>query len=141
MPGPAPVEYSPFISFGMPQANSTTSRPRWMSPRESASVLPCSDESSAARLSNSLCTSSRNLNMTRARRRNRDGVVDLGMPGEGDLGLHLPGIGIEHVAMARGNALDGLAADEVADLAHPRLTLFYAGAFSRQVFAGAPVKT
>ena len=43
MPGPAPSEYSPFSRCGMPQANSTTSRPRWMSPLESAKVLPCSD--------------------------------------------------------------------------------------------------
>src|SRR5215467_702933 len=39
-----------------------------MSPLESASVLPCSDERSLARLSNSRCRSSRNLNITRARR-------------------------------------------------------------------------
>src|ERR1700716_4357860 len=39
-----------------------------MSPLESAKVLPCSEESSRARLSNSFCTSSRNLNITRARR-------------------------------------------------------------------------
>ena len=48
MPGPAPSVYSPFNACGMPQANSTTSRPRWMSPRESATTLPCSDESSTA---------------------------------------------------------------------------------------------
>src|SRR4029077_4803003 len=68
MPGPAPSLYSPFIKLGMPQANSTTSRPRWMSPLESAKVLPCSDESSRARSSYSPWISSKNLNMTRARR-------------------------------------------------------------------------
>src|SRR6516162_1882411 len=68
IPGPAPSVNSPFIRCGMPQANSTTSSPRWMSPLESAKVLPCSEESSLARLSNSLCASSRNLNRTRARR-------------------------------------------------------------------------
>ena len=68
MPGPALSLNSPFIRCGMPQANSTTSSPRWMSPLESAMVLPCSEESSLARLSNSFCTSSRNLNSTRARR-------------------------------------------------------------------------
>ena len=52
----------------MPQANSTTSSPRWMSPLESAKVLPCSDESSRARSSYSAWISSRNLNSTRARR-------------------------------------------------------------------------
>ena len=39
-----------------------------MSPLESTKVLPCSEESSRARLSYSACTSSRNLNITRARR-------------------------------------------------------------------------
>ena len=68
MPGPALSLNSPFSRCGMPQANSTTSSPRWMSPLESAKVLPCSEESSRARLSNSFCTSSRNLNITRARR-------------------------------------------------------------------------
>ncbi len=68
MPGPAPSLYSPFIRFGMPQANSTTSRPRWMSPLASAKVLPCSEESNRARSSYSPWISSKNLNMTRARR-------------------------------------------------------------------------
>ena len=68
MPGPAPSVYSPFSRCGMPQANSTTSRPRWMSPRASGKVLPCSEDSSLARSSYSFCTSSRNLNITRARR-------------------------------------------------------------------------
>src|SRR5438552_3845491 len=36
MPGPAPSVYSPFIRCGMPQANSTTSSPRWISPLVSA---------------------------------------------------------------------------------------------------------
>ena len=52
--------------------------------------------------------------------RNRDGVRDLGALGEGDLGLHLAGIGIEHVAGAAGSAGDLLAADEMADLTHRR---------------------
>ena len=68
MPGPALSLNSPLSRCGMPQANSTTSSPRWMSPLESAKVLPCSEESSLARLSYSFCTSSRNLNSTRARR-------------------------------------------------------------------------
>ena len=68
IPGPAPRLYSPFKACGMPQANSTTSRPRWMSPRESASTLPCSEERSRARLSISASTSSLKRNMTRARR-------------------------------------------------------------------------
>src|ERR1039458_2928594 len=63
----------------MPQANSTTSSPRWMSPRASGSVLPCSDESSLARLSYSFCTSSRNLNITRARRCGLGSQYNIGM--------------------------------------------------------------
>ena len=47
-----------------------------------------------------------------------DGLLDLGFAGEGDLGLHLSGVGIEHVAAPAGAALDLLAADKVADLAH-----------------------
>jgi hypothetical protein len=52
----------------MPQANSITSRPRWMSPRLSASTLPCSLESRAARGSMLASTSRLNSNITRARR-------------------------------------------------------------------------
>ena len=51
-----------------------------------------------------------------------DGVLDLGMLGERDLGLHLAGIGIEDVAEPPGGALDRLAADEMADLAHESLS-------------------
>ena len=47
-----------------------------------------------------------------------DGVLDLGMLGERDLGLHLAGIGIEDVAEPSGGPLDVLAADEMADLTH-----------------------
>ena len=102
-----------------------------MSPLASAKVLPCSEDSSWARSSYSAWTSSRNLNITRAR---RCGLVaaqagcaaaalamaclDLGLAGERDLGLHLAGIGIEHVAQSAGGALDLLAADEMADLTH-----------------------
>src|SRR5262245_36231929 len=68
MPGPALSLNSPLSRCGMPHANSTTSSPRWISPLESAMVLPCSEDKSWARLSNSFCTSSRNLNRTRARR-------------------------------------------------------------------------
>src|ERR1700726_2386699 len=68
MPGPAPSLYSPFIRCGIPQANSTTSRPRWMSPLASAKVLPCSEDNSRARSSYSPWISSKNLNMALARR-------------------------------------------------------------------------
>ena len=102
-----------------------------MSPLESAKVLPCSEESSRARSSYSAWISSRNLNITRARRCGLvaaqagegglgvgDRLLDLGLAGEGDLGLHLAGVGVEHVAVPAGRALDLLAADEMADLTH-----------------------
>src|SRR5262249_52017086 len=68
MPGPALSLNSPLSIWGIPQANSTTSSPRWMSPLEAAMVLPCWEERSRARLSISFCASSRNLKSTRARR-------------------------------------------------------------------------
>ena len=52
-----PSEYSPFRSWGMPQANSTTSMPRAISPLASGIVLPCSADSIAA--SSSVCALSR----------------------------------------------------------------------------------
>ena len=131
MPGPAPSVYSPFSKCGMPQANSTTSSPRWMSPRASGRVLPCSEESSLARLSYSFCDQLEKLEhhagaaLRIGRRPGRlrglrigDGVLDLGMLGERDLGLHLAGVGIENVAEAPGGSFDRLAADEMADLTH-----------------------
>src|SRR5205814_10031617 len=42
-------EKEPLSSCGMPQANSTTSRPRCTSPRASDSTLPCSSETIPAR--------------------------------------------------------------------------------------------
>jgi len=47
-----------------------------------------------------------------------DGVLDLGMLGERNLGLHLAGVGVEDVAEAPGNPFDLFAADEMADLTH-----------------------
>ena len=47
-----------------------------------------------------------------------DRVFDLGFIGERHLGLHLAGIGIEHVALPPRSALHLLAADEVADVTH-----------------------
>ena len=68
MPGPAPSVYSPFRAWGIPQANSMTSSPLWMSPRLSASTLPCSEESRPASSSIRASTRRLNSNMTRARR-------------------------------------------------------------------------
>ncbi len=68
MPGPAPSVYSPFSACGMPQANSITSSPRCISPRLSASTLPCSLDRISASLFMSRSTRRLNSNMTRARR-------------------------------------------------------------------------
>ncbi len=68
MPGPAPSVYSPFIRWGAPRANSTTSTPRWMSPLASAIVLPCSRARMSASWSLSRAMRSRNFISTRARR-------------------------------------------------------------------------
>ncbi len=51
----------------MPQANSTTSTPRWMSPLASGTVLPCSEARSSASESFSARISSRKRIITRAR--------------------------------------------------------------------------
>ncbi len=51
----------------MPQAKSTTSRPRATSPAASAATLPCSALTSPARSPRRACTSSRNANSTLAR--------------------------------------------------------------------------
>src|SRR5881628_2989306 len=67
MPAEMLSENSPFIRCGMPQANSTTSRPRWIEPFASESTLPCSFEMRSA--SSSMCRSINSLkrNITRAR--------------------------------------------------------------------------
>ncbi len=61
-------ENSPLVSSAIPHAYSTTSIPRTTSPLASSTVLPCS--AAMIRASSSVCstTSSRNLNITRARR-------------------------------------------------------------------------
>ena len=67
MPVPALSVNSPLSRCGAPTANSMTSRPRWMSPLASATVLPCSDERRRARESISAWASCRNFISTRAR--------------------------------------------------------------------------
>src|SRR6266704_4222814 len=56
-------EKEPLSSCGMPQANSTTSRPRCTSPRASETTLPCSSEMTSARSFTRALTSSRKANM------------------------------------------------------------------------------
>src|SRR2546427_11291436 len=60
-------ENSPFIRCGMPQANSTTSRPRWIEPLASESTLPCSEAMRSASSSMFRSISSLKRNITRAR--------------------------------------------------------------------------
>ena len=67
-------ENSPFRSCGMPQANSTTSRPRMQLPLASLRILPCSLVTRAAmasRLASASC-----LNLKRMRARCSGGVAD-----------------------------------------------------------------
>ena len=52
---------------GIPQANSTTSRPRATSPAASEATLPCSELISSASSAVWVRTSSRNANITEAR--------------------------------------------------------------------------
>ena len=93
--------------------------------------MPCSQESSRARAVDFLLRQFEEFHQHaraplridrrpgRLRRlRHRDRVLDLGMFGEADFGLHLAGIGIENIAEPPRCPLHLLAADEVADLAH-----------------------
>ena len=59
---------SPLSNCGMPHANSTTSMPRDTSPCASVNTLPCSAVMACASASRCRFSSSRNLNITRARR-------------------------------------------------------------------------
>ena len=68
MPEPICSVNSPLSSCGMPQTNSTTSRPRISSPLASENTLPCSRLIKAAISSACRSTSSLILNMIRARR-------------------------------------------------------------------------
>jgi len=61
-------EWPPLSRWGIPQANSTTSRPRVTSPTASAITLPCSAVMISAIRCLFLFSSSRKANMTRVRR-------------------------------------------------------------------------
>ena len=60
-------EYAPFVRCAMPQANSTTSMPRAISPSASEVTLPCSEVRIAASSSLRAFSSSRNANITLCR--------------------------------------------------------------------------
>ena len=66
-PVPTLAECSPFCRCGMPQANSTTSRPRVSSPTASENTLPCSSLMMRASLSMFSSNSALKRNITRAR--------------------------------------------------------------------------
>jgi hypothetical protein len=113
----------------MPQQNSITSSPRWMSPFESAITLPCSDESRCASSSMFFSTSALKLNITRARRcglvaaqaglrglRGGDRRVEHGLVAERTRAW-TAGIGIEDVAEARAVGRDRVG-ELMGDLAH-----------------------
>ena len=129
MPVPAPSVYSPLIRCGMPMANSMTSMPRWMSPLESATVLPCSSESSSASSSMLALTRSTNFIITRARRcgfqaahsfcaSTADGTAVSTSAAEAisDLGLHFAGAGVHHVGGAGRRQVAAAAVDEMRNL-------------------------
>ncbi|EWG71005.1 hypothetical protein P348_02454 [Enterobacter sp. DC3] len=66
-PVPTFAECSPFCRCGIPQANSTTSRPRVSSPTASEKTLPCSSLMRRARRSMFSSSSALKRNITRAR--------------------------------------------------------------------------
>ena len=66
------AEWAPLSRWGMPQANSTLSRPRATSPCASDATLPCSRVTMAASSSRSACSSSRSRNSIPARRPDGD---------------------------------------------------------------------
>ena len=94
----------------MPQANSTTSCPREISPSASESTLPCSAVMSAASSSLRALSSSRNAKSTWVRRasdvrphaggrllRGRDDALGVGPRGQGDPARHAAGGGVGDV--------------------------------------------
>src|SRR5262249_26573689 len=56
-----------------------------------------------------------------------DGLLDFGMLGECDLGLHLAGVGIENVAESPRSPFNRLATDKMADLTHGRTPRLFQG--------------
>ena len=119
----------------MPQANSMTSSPRCTSPLASSITLPCSLESSSARLCILASINSLNLNMTRARflRIGRgpfgldllgsfDRAVEQSRIAERDFGLDFAGRGVPDLVFA-GCARAGPADDEMIYLTHFEISL------------------
>ena len=116
----------------MPQANSTTSRPRVTSPSASESTLPCSAVMSAASSSLRALSSSRKANSTWVRlasdecRHSAKAVlgrghrlVDHRRPWRSRPAGDRAGRGVVDVALALGDAAVRLAADPVGDLLGP----------------------
>ena len=124
-------EYSPFKSCGIPQANSTTSRPRWTSPRASEMTLPCSSDTTAASSSTWALTSSRKANsvlalvlseerrpLLESLRGGPDGGIDFIGGGERDLGCLLTAGRVEDGAAAARNPLHRLPAAPMPNDSH-----------------------
>ena len=129
MPVPAPSVNSPLSRWGMPTANSMTSIPRWMSPLESATVLPCSSESSSASSSTFGVDQLDELHhhagptlrvpcapfLLRFDGRSHRGV-DVGGGGHQDLGLHFAGAWVHHVGGSGRRQVAAAAVDEMLNL-------------------------
>ena len=129
-------ENPPLSRCGMPQANSTTSRPRATSPAASEATLPCSARDQLRYFAgvgpDELAEGEQHRGAPGQRdpppgrervRGRRDREVHLGRGGEVDLAADLPGGRVVHVAVALGLAVPGLAGDPVGDvflLASPR---------------------
>ena len=125
----------------MPQANSTTSSPRWTSPRASLSTLPCSSVIASAIRPTLAFTSSRKAKSTLVRwlrdasdhvaerlaRRPYDGVHVVAA-GQRDLGLLLARRRVPDAAAAGAVPARGLAADPVVDGPHRSSLSFGGGA-------------
>ena len=135
MPVPTASVYSPFSRCGMPQANSTTSRPRCTSPSASDSTLPCSAvmmaESSLAVALQQFLQLEHDAGAAQRRGGGPGrpgggggggGLVHLGGVGQRDAAGDLAGRGIEHVAEFAAGAGDRLAGDEMTDVPHDRLS-------------------
>ena len=134
MPGPALSVNSPFKRWGAPMANSTTSRPRWMSPMLSATILPCSEERSSASGGISFADDLQELHHDPGALlwilggpgrlggfRIGDNLRDLGFAGERRPRLHFASVRRVNVREPSGLSLDCLAADKMTDMAHDAL--------------------
>ena len=118
---------SPFSICGMPQANSTTSRPRMTEPLASVRILPCSERDQLRQLveiglgelleleedARALSAAGWPTSRARAALAAATAFTKLGRAGERHLRRFLAGRRVEDVAEAAALALDRLAVDEM----------------------------